>query len=498
MPFSLDRDNAVGIYGYTKRGLELEKFLKNSDFQDIFFIDQNQQQCENVYSFDELFDNEKKRDEDIMIFISLQNAITHSAIAEKFYAAGVDKIIFLPADITNNTNNAGVMRQIYNDLIGKSLDHINNIPLYSEIINKFELKSENAIIYQDKNRTVFWAPLNNIFVNNERKNIVEINKEYYGKCIASVDHYQAVFNYFENGENNPSLKKYMTAQGYVNDEGDYIFEKLKDRYRLWCLYKAEFNAGMDFFISSAPEMSVNENGGLNIRDGLHRIIFLYMQKLSYAPVTLNTDVFNKIYNNSELDNIREFMTGNKITKVKTPIEHPAFYRFACEKENREPSVLTCIQRYLGTINIEEYDILDISDYNSYFARNMSRMRTKSGNGHICAIETTLSEYLFAGHLNKLLKVKNIELELIGSLKEIASRKYDWVFALGKFQDSKKLDYQIPVLDKMTKQILFWESDFEIAQMKAEEILNKTSFQKFRLLYQYFDGIKTKMIIVFEK
>lgn len=498
MSFCLGKCIKIGLYGYTNRAKYIGSLLKEIGIEEIFFIDQNAKNItnENVYTLKEIIKKNHNQLEAISIIISLQSAVLHSKIAEIIHDAGINKIIFLPIGTECSLLESVSMRRYYNDLINGYINMEEEIYSYNEIVKK-GVDYKKGIIYQNKRITTFWAHVNNIYVNDYSENITEINKEYYGKPLAVIDHYQALFKYFQEGKDNESLRKYVQAQNYQKKDGTYDEKKLEERYELWNNYKVEFNRGMEFFISSAPEVSINKVGGFNIKDGLHRTIFLYLQELIYIPVTLKTEIFDYIYSKEKLAQVIQYMNEKRIRKLRTPIEHPAFYQFPCEKENREPSVLRSIQQYIGTIETYSWNILDISDYNSYFARIMSR-RMKSEEGYICSVETELQWYELAKKINELLNVQNVDLIYKDKINDLKNKNFHLVFALGRWSGDNYSPEIIALLDKITEGMLFWESHSKTADGEVKKILENTSFNNQKLLFQYYDGIDCKKVYVLEK
>lgn len=192
------------------------------------------------------------------------------------------------------------------------------------------------------------------------------------------------------------------------------------------------------------------------------------------------------------------MEKKDIYKLCTPIEHPAFYGFPCEKEKQEPSVLSSIQKYIGTADIEAWDMLDISDYNSYFARMMSKRRRKPGKGRIWSVETEEEKFMLAKYINEAMHIKNVELVLENDNVTLSERKYDIVFALGRWSGERYSERIISLLDRATKNILFWESNLVIAEEEIHKILKSTSFKQYKVIFRYFDGMQCKNVYAIQK
>ena len=496
VPYKLDKKKQIGIYGYTTNGIIIKSYLEQNGFSNIFFIDKNVRFEEigvKIYSPDQIACVAEK---DITIIISLQNTISHQNIAEKIFTAGINRVIFLPASIRGIASYMNKMRKLYNLLLIRSFKFEEFIPFYDELLPVYSIRLENGIISQDSVETTFWMKTQNIFVNNTKKQVVPEYLKYYGRSLASLVHYQDLFEYLERGIAGRNLQEYLAGQKYLNEQGNFSKEKLLDRYQLWYMYKRELNRGMDFFISSAPKVIRNDRGGLSIVDGLHRCVFLYLQNLSYIPVKMDTNEFILRYKTEALNSIIDFMRENEIANTVTPIEHPAFYNFPCEKEDVEPSVLRAIQKHIGVHIIEPLSILDISNYNSYFARYMSKMKLQGEKGRIVAAEIEWEKYHFAKLLNALLGINDVEVMYVQDLTELQEEDFDMVFVMGNSKEYKKSDSYLQLLNKKTKHTLFWET--EDSEEDVEFIMEKMKFSSAEMIMQYCNGVTINKVYAFNK
>lgn len=497
MAFYLENDQYIAIYGYTERGINLKKVLQREGFSHILFIDQRSvDDTEDiVMTFLEFKSTREYSNKNVTIFISLQNAIAHQKIAEELFESGYSKIIFLPANPRCNAETAARMRGYYNKLIMGKACLSEQIPDYREIVEEKAIYVKNGLI-EENDYVKLWMHVNNIFVNKAQTNVIDLHREYYGKCLAVVDHYQAIFTYFEKGEESEAIEKYMSAQGYINSDGSFSMDKIEDRYRLWCLYKDELNRGMSFFISSAPEVIANEQGGFNICDGLHRAVFLFMNGFSYLPVKMKKELFYQKFDDGKIIRIREFMKNHGMTRTITPIEHPAFYHFPCEMEHREMDNLVSIQKYLGTMDLSEISFLDWAGRECYYARNMRKMVEGIKTGQIVGMVSTETEMQFVKLMLELLDIKGIQLCMESQTEHIFSVKYNIVFAMGK-----KLSEYSNLLRNYSENmswLLFLESGAQEFNENIEIIMQQGSFDRYKVLRKYYAEQETKVLAVLEK
>lgn len=497
MTFCLEKCKSIVIYGYNKRGRYIKKFLEEKGKKGIFFIDKNAEKIlqENVYTIEKLNEINKK---ETAIIISLQNAIAHRSVSEEVYKTGINKIVFIPVGGKFGEKETMNLRKYYNELSDCVADIRTELSVYDEIVLKNKIRNKNGIINQDDKFTAFWMNIHNLYITEDKECFAEADETYLGKPVILADYYQAFFDFLKNAQDNELVKKYMKIQGYQKQDGSYDEKILAGRYELWSLYKEEINKGMKFFCSSPIRVQPGDGSRFDVKDGLHRTTFLYMQNMMYIPVVLRTEVFEELYSEKELRKLVDYMEENAIYKLCTPIEHPAFYGFPCEKEKQEPSVLSSIQKYIGKADIEEWDILDISDYNSYFARMMSKRRRKPGNGRILSVETDEKMYTLAKYINEVLHVENVELVLENDNAELPERKYGIVFALGRWSGEKYSESRVRFLDRVTEKVLFWESNSLIAEEEIQKILTGTSFKQCKQIFHYFDGMQCKNVYAIEK
>lgn len=498
MAFSLSEDQYIAIYGCTQRGINVKKILQQTGFSNFLFIDQKSTEYmdETVMTFFEFESAYKNSSEKVTIFISLQNAIEHQKIAERLSGCGYDKIIFLPANPRCNEKAAAQMRRYYNRLLTGKVCVAEQIPDYREIVEDTALYIKNGVIEDDSGYVKLWMHINNIFVNKAQTTVIDLHREYYGKCLAAVDHYQAVFKYFEVGEESEALWKYMSAQGYRNSDGSFSKVKIEDRYKLWCLYKNELNRGMSFFISSAPEVIANEWGGFNICDGLHRAVFLFMRGFSYLPVKMKRELFYQKYENSKLTKIREFMKNREMTCTITPIEHPAFYCFPCKMTHGEMDNLVSVQTYLGTMNLSGLNILDWGRCECYYARNMKKMAGDVKTGQIVGVVSTETEMEFVKLLLETLDIEGMRLCTESQIEQIFSVKYDIVFLMGKKFGSYR-DWLESYGDHVSWLLFLEAGDLEFHE-NIEEVMKQGRFDRYKVLRKYYSEQETKVLAVLER
>lgn len=483
MPFKLQKTKQILICGNNVRANILVANLKKHGFEKITITDSKLQG----------FDGEVN---DTILFIAFQNALQHDDVAEDMYLQGFKDILFLPTCGCINDKKADLLRRMYNAMLYGNIDETIELPSYWEVKNK-ELRIRNGVIAEGQGMVTFWARIENIFVNDVCKKKDQYGLQYYGANLALTEHYRSLFELMEGREKcRKYLSEYFEAQSYLDADKKIITEKIIDRYQLFLMYKRELNKGMDFFISSASIVEGNAFGGLHIKEGLHRAVFLVTQNLAYLPVMMREKEFNNIYSENALERVRDFFVQENIKRTVTPIAHPAFYQFPAERENTEPSVLTTVNRFLGIKGIQGKRILDMSDYNSYFARNAGRRSCRNAAKEIESWEDNETRFELACLYNDLLGIKNVKVS--GGSCPAFEKEYDIVFLMGKLEEMSDSMEWLMRLGKNVREALFFEADADDVEVKKNKIMSATDFNKYVRVHRYYDGLKKREVGVFLK
>lgn len=421
--------------------------------------------------------------------LAFQNARSHKKFAARLYDKGINRVIFLPTDEAVHWEKGIRIRQIYNYLLyGKVYEDL-QIPFYDEIVKK-PIDTSNAIISEECGLTTFYARIETVFVNNAYK---KYDKCGYAISLPLVKHYRSMFEKLAGVDTEKSAyEEYCEEQGYTKENYQ---ERIIDRYQLYQLFKKNINRG-EFFSASASLVESNKNGVLHIKEGLHRAVFLVLQGWSYIPVTICTNDFWEIYSEEKLEKIQKLFKKNHIEKTVTPISHPAFYNFPAEKEIFEPSVLTAVKKFWNIGGFVGKRILDMSDYNSYFARNIGRVLWDCDDAVIESWETDELKFQLAVLYNDLLNIQNVKVEYRPSLEFCSN--YDIVFIMGKVKvDDANIGF-LTSLNRHVQDAVVFECNVEDCEEQIHFFTINTNFNECIHLYQFFNGIKMRKVLIFKK
>lgn len=479
MSYCLNRNSQIIIFGKNIRAEYLEACLRKNGFCNLYI-------CGGEL---DIVCRDAKADKDAIWFIAFQNARRHKKFAAELYDKGFNKIIFLPTDEAVNWEAGIRIRQIYNYLLYGEVKEEVLVPYYDEII-KMLIDTSNAVINEECGLTTFYARVESVFVNNLCK---KYNRSGCAISLVAVDYYRSIFEKVAGMDVDESdFQDYCEEQRFTRENCE---EKIFDRYQLYHLFKANISRG-EFFSASASIVEENRNGVFHIKEGLHRAVFLMMQGWSYIPVTIRTKSFHAIYPTEKVEKARAFFERNHIDKTVTPISHPAFYNFPAEKEVLEPSILTAVKKLWGIGGFCGKKILDISDYNSYFARNMGRLLWDYDDAIIESRETDELKFQLAVLYNDLLNIGNVKIEYQPSLKICSN--YDIVFLLGKMKfDSKNIGF-LESLDWYVQDAVVFECDMEDCEEQISLFTANTGFDECICLHHYFNGTRMREVLAFRR
>lgn len=487
MPFDINKNDEILIFGNNIRAKFLQENLKTNGFHNFSIVDTSVKE-----------DDYSSRKNHSIYFIAFQNARKHDKFASQLYKKGLRKILFLPTNGSMDFEQVNILRRLYNDFLYGKFEYKITVPFYDELFTQ-SINTQNGIAQAKNGMITYYARLETIFINDicTRKDVIA-GKRYYGQSLVLANHYRSMFEKVSGcaDVNEKDYKEYCAAQGYHTLDPEALEEQILDRYELYCLFKKEFNQGMDFFESSASLCKANGNGGLHIKEGLHRAVFLMMQKLSYIPVMVSKEEFERLYPEEKIQKIREFFDIHQIYKTVTPISHPAFYNFPAEKEILEPSILTRIKHFFGIRGLDGKQILEFSDYNSYFSRNVGRMLWNKTNSVVESQETDKLRYQLAVLYNDLLNIQNVRVIYHPNL--IIEKYYDIIFLMGKVRFDESNIEILSMINEYVFHTMIYECNLEDSHAQINFIFSNSGFVTYTNLCQYFDGIHTRVVLIFQK
>lgn len=500
--FDISKDTPIYLYGAGSLGKEMDLKLKKENFNIKGFLD------ESIFIDNGpiLFNNREKIVKKSrgyykeIVIICIRNSLRHRRIAKKLYNLGFNKLLFLPTEEPFDNKEKLKMIRLYRYFLDSRFDKLICLSKYNTLMQNFNYKNA-SIVYQDSKHCVVWANIEVLYTGKIDKNILEKNLgllKYQDIPLPLLFPYIELFEFIKFGKGgwNRYINHYKNIH-MLNDNKNRK-DYLKDRINLYKMFKNELNFGMDYFIESALNCTWNDRGYFNIQDGNHRAVFLYLEGLLYLPIKISNEDYVKWLNEEKLLLFCDYINKNKIEQTVTPIPHPYFKSFSSVKENTARTVLSYIFDFLGEKNYKEMTILDISQFQSYFARNFARM----GCQNINQIDFDSMDHELSQKLNRLLYISNIDYELIDSNSFRLQSNYDLIFALGinnMLEESEVRDKVLMKLCESLNGFLFWKSELLQLEKDKNFILKNTDIDGYEAICRvHWDGDINEVGVFFRK
>lgn len=293
-----NRDYSIIIYGAGVGGRELYDKLVNFGNDVECFVDKNAlhiKECcgKKVYSVNEAkcFGNKQN----IIIILSMQNALIHDSIAFEIYSLGYNRILYFPTQGSNVFLRK--MRESWIRIQSGELPSIDDIPLYMDE----ERGKQDHVIMELSLDMVFWADVDSVryqhlqmlkrplSMTEQTKFGAAVWEQYAGLRIDEVTPYKDLFDYLE-GKNEWPYLYLSAARANVSKEEQEQF--LIDREQMFKTFKNALLYDHDMFVL-APIRAEFSNGLLYVKDGMHRAVFLKRNGFQRIPlITTKEDYYS--------------------------------------------------------------------------------------------------------------------------------------------------------------------------------------------------------------
>lgn len=279
MSFDLAKDSEILIFGKNRRAREIQENLLRNGFAHIVITDSSLEGIEQPYS-------------QYTCIVALQNAVRHDEIAGMLRQKGFEKLIYLPCQDSTDKETTRMLRKVFNSLL------YGTFPVGDSVVSlgterTVKAEGDEGFLYEADGIVTFWASVANLYVNTEYPSYKSgEDREYYGETVLGVAHYRSLFQYFlgekEAGE---KLLQYCSSQGYLKESGEINQDKIQDRRELFDFFEKELRQGMDYFIDTASWTSIDEQGRVIVKEGLHRIVYLLSKGICRIPVRVPADSY---------------------------------------------------------------------------------------------------------------------------------------------------------------------------------------------------------------
>jgi hypothetical protein len=495
-----DSSTPIIIYGAGEVGSSLGLKLIHNNYNLVGFLDKNRDGIEKktkkyIYRFGT--ENEAVDKSKSVVIICLADGMQHKSVAEKLYSYGYRYIICLPMQMGLDRTTKNNLSLRYNWILDGDFALVDRIESF-HVYLQHQLCCEDSVIYKYNGIYTVWVREECLFTESTELWKGDISKVYTRQDsqninISSFDEYRDLFSYFRG--QNSDCDKYWRVSTKERTEEEKQHE-IKSREALFRTYEREYALGLEFFICGAPVVVWNDNGYWNLHGGHHRTIFLQQRGHVIFPVKMTKPEFEYWCNRKKFDEIREYISDHKISKTVVPIPHPGFINFESERELCGDTILSTIYRYIRKrVKADsEFDILDCSHMDGYFARNFARQK-KGMTVYADAPENIE----FAKMINELLYVTDIEYHVIPNLASELNndRMYSGVFLINREDIDLGDEYFQHKICKVTQEYLFVET-VGTEQADIEKFIANTDFSDYEILHREVYLGKTRQVYVFRK
>lgn len=478
--FSLLEKSKILLYGAGVLG-RFYYYRIREVFNVVAFLDKNAHKIEQinevfVYTPEDYVLEHTKLD--IPVFLCVHNGQAHIDIARKLYHYGYSNIIFMPLYNFDNSCAIKQMKTAYNAIIEEQYESLVNIPSYC---NFMENRNIEKVIRRNEKYVVFSISFELLYSGRQllEHELNSVEKDFLNNCdIPLIAHkaYRELFSYFLTGKGTADY--YLHLYLKIQNEDFNGTQFLKNRYDVYKMLEMEYQKGAEEYIYSPIEAVWNKRGYFNIVDGHHRAMYLYLQNVKKVPIRVVSDDYEKYCNFAKSKEIQEYLHINNVEKVYTPIPYFNLFDIPSERECVGKTVLGCIQVYLRGVKLGS--VIDLSIYNSYFARNCYRMKATK----VTSVEIDLQKYEVAKLLNDLLHISSMNLVLKED-RFCLEENYDIAFVMGSFEIQRGKEIAAYLNNHISKMVI-WESGSQ-PQLEKQIIMEESKFNKYTFLDNFYTG-----------
>ncbi len=418
---------------------------------------------------------------DCVVIVCLADGMIHKTVSDELYASGYSYIVFLPMRHCMDDQQKHQLTRIYNQILQADSMMTNHVIANYAQYALPDTDAEGSVICRSSQCVTVWMRLEMLFSENLElwqgdKNKVHGKAEYQDRNIACANPCQALFDYFG--------MKISTSEDYFNiwKETKSLEDKKRDlaqREELYRLFKREHEKGMNFFVEGAPEVVWNPKNYCNLVGGHHRTLYLLHEGHGLFPVKMKWNDFEKWHNETVCRKLKEYIHRHKIERFYAPLPNPCFLNFPVAWEDTGDTKLAAVLRYFAHTDMTGMTVLDCSDDEGYFARNMSRV----GAGEVLFLNDNTHQTELAALLNQVLYRDEVRIEKAGLADLNGTHRYDVVFALDNsgLRVSKE---RLKVLGNLCSQCLLMEVT---KTEEIERIQTYSGMGNYRCLHKEYRG-----------
>lgn len=416
---------------------------------------------------------------DYTVIICVHNAEWHHEIAEKLYALGFDKILFLAVHASYDQGMARCMNRAYALFLENSYELLTAIPRYNTLLEESDSqsiirKSKDYVVAFCDRKIIFSFDHNDIDTEAHNMDKVKMEHEAYNNCLLSaLGTYLSLMEFFMYGKGTP--EKYISLMKDMNNSFEMSETSfLEDQWKVYELLEREYEKGMDAFQYSPIDVKWNKRGYFNILDGHHRATFYYLKGLHNFPVRMKITDYEEWLNADKLAYVKSAL---KTTVPKTLISNPYFSRISYEIHEGEETVIEMIFKYVYENGRNYIGLLDASAWGGEFARFF--YRTNKAENIISLANK--GEYELQKSLNELYYIPEEKLRVYeGDINDLMEC-FQCAVICGRY-DIDELEQIRNFWNNSALSEIYWSSKMDIEKEK-KFILNHTQFTSYQFIGQ---------------
>lgn len=302
--FNIDKGTPLAIYGMGNIGKQKCRAFIDAGYQVVGLIDQNAEKLLSFCSIPVLtikgFSKKLLDKKEIVVIVCLNNGMQHEKVASSLAAYGYDKILYIPMNEKSGYSYLSKMQRAYSAFLDGRFALLDKIPVYSDRHDSVNDEIQVLVADSGNGYVTFLCEIEYLFSPNEEmiressasENILRkaLEKpEYVDRPIVSCKNYSNLYDYVMGTVPYPNL--YMR---YFGRSREYDQALLKDRLNLFHCYEQRYDMDKNLFHLQPAAAEWNPKGYFNIRDGMHRSMFLYYVKNHFKiPVRVRKASFEK-------------------------------------------------------------------------------------------------------------------------------------------------------------------------------------------------------------
>ena len=326
------------IYGCGLAGKNIAKVLRNAGCTVVAFVDKRaekmQNEQENVYTIEWLYEKEFKNADSCAIIITIKNVFDHSSLAKDFLKHGFQHIIFKSSSIMDGFENNSL----------KTIDNayemlMTHLKMPQNLIENFSgeklILRDRGIIKILKNMYLALFPVELLFGN-----IPNGESELQSNFVAEHPLTDLYVTLMDNKEGSilkmqEFVKKYAekSAIRYVDIEETWYLMQIDGRISVYNNMEDKLSLDPSFFRNNATKVIIRNGGGFSlVKSGKNRVAYMIAKGLKYVPILVSAEDWDEYVNIEVVQELTQLIDESK-NELFAPIPHPYFYNFPCKARN---------------------------------------------------------------------------------------------------------------------------------------------------------------------